>query len=124
MKLSEYIKKYRADNNLSLRAMSDRCNCSYQYLSKLENNEIDTPQLKMLIKLADGMGITVHELLDSVDDMTVYTKTYNISIESDPRLSRFAPKLAKDQLKDDISKAYDKADEKTKKMVRMLLGLE
>lgn len=121
MKLSEYIKKYRADHNLSLRSMSDKCHCSFQYLSKLENNEIETPQIQMLINLADGMGMTVHELLDAVDDMTIYANTYNIYTQYPLRT---APKLAKDQPKNDLLTAYEKADEKTKRAVRIMLGME
>lgn len=118
MKLSEYIKQYRIAHGLSLRSMAERCNCSYQYLSKLENNEIETPQIQMLVKLADGMGMTVHRLLDTVDDMPLYAHTYN------HEAIHTAAKLAKDQPKNELLEAYENADEKTKKAVRILLGLE
>lgn len=37
---------------------------------------------------------------------------------------RTAPKLAKDQPKKDLLTAYEQADEKTKRAVRIMLGLE
>ena len=126
MKLSEFVKQYRREHSLSLRTMAEMCHCSYQYLSKLENNEIETPQLTMLVKLADGMNMTVHSLLDAVDDMTIYTNTYHFATQStaDPFQVRYASKLAKNQPRNDIADAYEKADEKTKRAVRIMLGLE
>ena len=122
MKLSEYVKEYRKNHSLSLRQMAEKCQCSYQYLSKLENNEIETPQLLMLMKLAEGMNMTVHELLETVDDMTIYTRTYHA--EKHYGLQPSA-KLAKDKHKEnEIETAYANADEKTKRAVRILLGLD
>jgi len=71
MKLSDYLKTYRTFNKLSLRAMADKCNCSFQYLSKLENDEVDNPSIEMLKKIADGTGTSVHEILSLVDDVEV-----------------------------------------------------
>lgn len=122
MKLSEYVKEYRKNHSLSLRQMAEKCQCSYQYLSKLENNEIETPQLLMLMKLSEGMNMTVHELLDTVDDMTIYTSTYHTET---PYGIQPSAKLAKDKHKEsEIETAYANADEKAKRAVRILLGLE
>lgn len=119
MKLSEYVKDYREDRKLSLRQMAEKCNCSFQYLSKLEKDEIEIPTMKMIVNLAKGMGMTTHDLLSTVDDLNVY---YEIS---------YAPKQAQNSKgkvipgsDQEIQTAYDSADDKTKKMVRMLLGLE
>lgn len=71
MKLSEYVKTYRTFNKLSLRAMADKCNCSFQYLAKLENDEVNSPSLEMIKKIADGTDVTVHELLSLVDNVDV-----------------------------------------------------
>lgn len=126
MKLSEYIKQYRADHSLSLRSMAEKCHCSYQYLSKLENNEIETPQLQMLVNLAEGMGMSVHALLEAVDDMTIYTKTYTVEVPtiSESKFIHAAAKLAKGKPKNELLEAYEKADDKTQRAVRILLGLE
>lgn len=78
MKLSEYVKNYRKKHGLSLRQLAKRCECSYQYLSKLENDEIAVPTAKTLANLAMGMGMSFHELLNTVDDMDMY---YSITME-------------------------------------------
>lgn len=126
MKLSEYVKQYRMTHGLSLRSMAEKCKCSYQYLSKLENNEIETPQIYTLANLAEGMGMTVHELLETVDDMTVYTKTYHIEMPNVPteKFIHAAAKLAKNKPKNDLLEAYEKADPKTQRAVRIMLGME
>lgn len=119
MKLSEFVKDYREDRKLSLRQMAEKCDCSFQYLSKLEKDEIEIPTMKMIVNLAKGMGMTAHELLSTVDDLNVY---YDIS---------YAPKQAPNSKGKpipgsdlEIQTAYTNADERTQKMVRMLLGLE
>lgn len=40
MKLSEYVKNYREKHRLSLRQMAEKCECSFQYISKLEKDEV------------------------------------------------------------------------------------
>lgn len=71
MKLSEYEKQYREKHGLSLRAMAERCNCSFQYLSKMEKDEIRRPSMEMIVNLANGMGMSVHDLLNAVDDLII-----------------------------------------------------
>lgn len=130
MKLSEYICSYRNKHNMSLRRMAELCNCSYQYISKLEKDEIDVPTIQMLSKIAKGMGISLHDLLSSVDDMTVYL---NVS----EQLNRAATELKEESnyayAMEDVSHisensmillAYKSADPKTQKAVRVLLGIE
>lgn len=130
MKLSEYVYKYRKSKKLSLRAMADLCGCSFQYLSKLEKDEIDAPTIQMLSKIAKGMGISLHELLSSVDDMNIYLK---VASELDSAAVELQLESTYTQAMEDISKisensmillAYKSADERTKKAVRVLLGIE
>lgn len=71
MKLSEYIYGYRKNNHLSLRTFAEKCGVSYQYINKLEKNEIEKPSLQFLIRIANGMGLTTEELLTVVDDFTI-----------------------------------------------------
>lgn len=113
MKLSEYVKNYREKHRLSLRQMADQCDCSYQYISKLERDEVEVPTVKMLVRLARGMHITLHDLLTAVDDMNMYYSTYLMN-NGDYRTEE----------ESEIVDAYSIADQKTKKMVRMLLGLD
>ena len=117
MKLSEYVKNYRKKHGLSLRQLAKRCECSYQYLSKLENDEIAVPTAKTLANLAMGMGMSFHELLNTVDDMDMY---YNAS--SFTKMNRHVKTISEEESA--LLNAYTDADERAKKMVRMLLGIE
>lgn len=71
MKLSKYIKQYRRTNHLSIRAFAEKCNCSHQYINRLENEQIATPSFKLLKQIATGMGISLHELMKRVDDIQI-----------------------------------------------------
>jgi len=71
MKLSEYIKDYRITHGLSLREMAERCHCSFQYLSKLENGQISNPTIETVAGIARGTGTSVHELSALLDDFNV-----------------------------------------------------
>jgi len=117
MKLSEYVKIYRKKHGLSLRQMAVLCDCSHQYLSKLENEEITAPTAKTLANLAKGMGITLHELLTAVDDMDIY---YDASLFTKDE----CPAKAVSEEESALLNAYTDADDRTRKMVRMLLGIE
>lgn len=71
MKLSEYISGYRKHRKLSLRSFADQCGVSYQYINKLEKDQIEKPSLLFLSKIAKGMGMTTEELFTVVDDFTI-----------------------------------------------------
>lgn len=71
MKLPEYVKQYRKEHKLSVRALADRSNCSFQYISKLENGEISAPSIDKLQGLAKGMGMSVQKLLEETDDQNI-----------------------------------------------------
>lgn len=77
MLLKEIITQYRAANGLSQRAFAAKCNVTNGYISMLENGKNPTtgkpvvPSLTKLSNIAEGMGITLHQLLQSVDDMEI-----------------------------------------------------
>ena len=77
MKLGDLIKDYRTAHDLSQRQFALQCGLSNGYISILEkgvNPKTDkpvTPTIPQLRKLADGMGITMTELLENVDDMPI-----------------------------------------------------
>ena len=119
MKLSKFVKDYRIDRRLSLRQMAQLCGCSFQYLSKLENDEIENPATKMLANIASGMGMTLHELMTTVDDMNIYYETSFAAKEIPDAKGKMTHDVASDLLF-----AYANADEKTQRAVRILLGLE
>ena len=77
MTIGDLIRTYRKDHGLSQRQFAINCGLSNGYISMLEKGENPktkkpvTPTLHQLKKLADGMGMTIMEMLDAVDDMPV-----------------------------------------------------
>lgn len=78
MKLSDYIKQYRKEHNLSLREFAARCEgVTHGYLSMLEHDlnpstgKPIVPSIGTLASIAAAMGMTLHQLCLEVDDMTV-----------------------------------------------------
>lgn len=77
MKIGELIRNYRIDNDLSQRQFAIRCGLSNGYISILEKGinpntgKPVIPTIPQLQKLADGMRMTLMELMDTVDDMPV-----------------------------------------------------
>ena len=74
MKLSELLIDYRKRMNISQREFSRRCDLSNTYISFIENEKNPKtgkpiiPTLEQYKKLADGMGISVHQLFQQLDD--------------------------------------------------------
>lgn len=77
MTLGEIIKNYREEHGLSQRNFAQKTGLTNGYISMLENNRNPkngqpiTPSIPTLMRLAKIMGITLHELLNKCDDMTV-----------------------------------------------------
>ena len=77
MKLGELIYEYRYMHGLSQRQFADICKLSNGYVSMLERGvnpntgKPITPTIPQLKKLADGMGTTIAEIIEKVDDMPV-----------------------------------------------------
>lgn len=77
MTLSELVIKYRTEHGLSQRQFAQDCGLSNGFISMLEKNmnpktgQPLVPALANLQKLAAGMHLTLTELFDSVEDMTV-----------------------------------------------------
>ena len=74
MKLSEIVRKYRADHDLSQREFAKRCGLSNSYISFIENEHNPrtgkpiVPTLEQYQKIATGMGLTVHQLFERLDE--------------------------------------------------------
>lgn len=77
MKLGDLIREYRENHSFSQRQFAANCGLSNGYISMLEKGENPktgkpvTPNLQQLKKLADGMGMTMMDMLERVDDMPV-----------------------------------------------------
>jgi transcriptional regulator with XRE-family HTH domain len=52
MELSQRLKSLRKSTKSPLRAVAARCQCSFQYLSKLEKGSEIRPQIELLYRLA------------------------------------------------------------------------
>ncbi|MDE2233704.1 MAG: helix-turn-helix transcriptional regulator [Patescibacteria group bacterium] len=52
MKLSQRLKELRKAKGLTLQDVARRCECSFQYISQLENDMAFRPKLELLYKLA------------------------------------------------------------------------
>lgn len=77
MKLGDLIRSYRESHDLSQRQFALRCDLSNGYISILERGinpntqRPVVPTIPQLKKLADGMGISLSELFENVDDMPI-----------------------------------------------------
>lgn len=111
MKLSEYIKQYRATHRLSIRAFAEKCNCSHQYISRLESEQIATPSFKLLKQIATGMGISLHELMKRVDDI-------QISLLYDDILS--GEGIIPEQQTSNLDQTYARLNEYNKQVLEMM----
>lgn len=77
MNLGQFVAKYRIEHELSQRQFANICGLSNGYISMLEKNmnpktqQPLVPSIPALKKIAAGMGITLNELFQQVDDMPV-----------------------------------------------------
>lgn len=115
MKLSEIIKQYRENHEMSQRQFGALCGLSTGYISLIEK-EINpqtgkkmVPSLPVINKIATGMGITIDELLSLCDDMDVPLNEKDIfsaphqPTDSEPsptkkRFNAFAETLSDEQM--------------------------
>ncbi|MDD3049115.1 MAG: helix-turn-helix transcriptional regulator [Bacilli bacterium] len=75
MKLSEILKQYRNEKNISLRDFAKKSNLSRSYISILENDNMKNPSLSALERLSKAMEITLDELLEKMDNTSVSLST-------------------------------------------------
>jgi transcriptional regulator with XRE-family HTH domain len=77
MYIGNIVKKYRADNKISLREFAEICGVSHGYIGMLESGknsktgEPIIPTIAMMKKIAHGLGLSVNELIAKCDDMPV-----------------------------------------------------
>lgn len=77
MKLSDIVKSYRKKHRMSLRTFAERCDISHTVIDHIEKevNQIGTPyqpSLDTLQKVANGMRMSLNDLLNQMDDVPVY----------------------------------------------------
>jgi transcriptional regulator with XRE-family HTH domain len=62
MTIGQKIKTIRQNNELSQSEIESRTGIKREYLSKIENNELENPTYKTLKKICKGLGITLADL--------------------------------------------------------------
>ena len=119
MTLGDYIRAYRKKEKMSQREFAVKCNLSNGYISMLERGlnpktkEPITPSLMQLKKLADGMGVTVNDILTAVDDMPV-----DIGINNEKEQPAKTGELSKEK-----QAMYDFIDTLSESQVKRLLQI-
>lgn len=91
MKLSEIIRNYRYDNDMSQREFAKRCGLSNSYISFIEK-ELNpktgkplVPTIEQYGNIARGMGITLQRLFEMLDkDSPVSLAVYSHSRNEEP----------------------------------------
>ena len=122
MTLGDLVKDYRTMHDLSQRQFALLCGLSNGYISILEkglNPKTEkpiTPTIPQLCKLAEGMGMTVNDLLEKIDDMPIDLG------ESAPALSRSTPDLTPDE--SELLRKYRALDDAAKGRIRNALDYE
>ena len=66
MEFAKALKNLRIEKNLTQEELAQRSGVDYKYLQKLEGHTPSSPTLSTLEKLANGLGITLVELIQSV----------------------------------------------------------
>ena len=77
MKLSEIVMAYRKEHGLSIRQFAQKCGLSHSAIANVENERNSmgnpyTPSFETLQHLALGMGLSVNDLIKSMDDADIY----------------------------------------------------
>ena len=117
----EAVKAYRAEHGVSMDRLSELSGVSKAYISMLERGtdyrtgKKISPTISTLRKLARGMGTTLDEFISMVPDADVSLQ------EEDELLTSFS--LLEDVSEEarGIAYAFDRADDKSKSIVRVAL---
>lgn len=128
MKLGDLIAQYRSVHSLSQRQFASLCGLSNGYVSMLEKgknpatNKPVTPTIPQLKKIAAGMGMTLMDLLDQVDDMPIDISESEPPIQMSVFESAAAAALDEDEL--DMIRKFRCLDERGKSAVLNVLNFE
>jgi transcriptional regulator with XRE-family HTH domain len=61
--IGDKIKAWRKKKNLTQDALAKKANIPYTTLAKIESNVIQNPSLQTITKIADGLEITLNEIV-------------------------------------------------------------
>ena len=128
MKLGDLIARYRSDHSMSQRQFANICGLSNGYVSMLEKgknpatNKPVTPTIPQLKKIAGGMGMTLMDLLDQVDDMPIDISELEVPAQLSVFENSIASTLDEDEL--DLIRKFRCLDDRGKSAVLNALNHE
>lgn len=128
MKLGDLIARYRSDHSMSQRQFANICGLSNGYVSMLEKgknpatNKPVTPTIPQLKKIAAGMGMTLMDLLDQVDDMPIDISELEVPVQLSVFENSIASTLDEDEL--DLIRKFRCLDDRGKSAVLNALNHE
>jgi transcriptional regulator with XRE-family HTH domain len=61
--IGEKIKAWRKKKEITQDALAKKANIPYTTLAKIESDVIHNPSLQTITKIADGLGITIDDLI-------------------------------------------------------------
>lgn len=66
--IGQTIKRYRKQKQLTQEQLADKTNISISYLTKIEAVNCDQPfSLEVLLDLAEGLDLSIHQLLEDIE---------------------------------------------------------
>lgn len=119
MTLKEYVLEYRKSHKISQRQFAAMCDLSNGFISMLEKGDNPhtqkpiTPSLPTLKKLANGMGISLDELLSVTDDIQLNLTAFDL--EDSSAVGSFSDKEIQ------LIEAYRKATPTDQQIVELAL---
>ncbi len=128
MDIGQLIKQYRKESKLSMRDFAARCGVSHSYIAMLEarknskTGEPIVPTISKLNKIANGMGMSVNDLIAKCDDMPISLAT-DKPIRTNLQLFNGS---TSSQLTDDEQKwldFYRSSDDDTRRMMVLFMSV-
>lgn len=62
------IKKYRKIKGMTQQEVATECNLTQEYICKLEKGKTNNPTTEALLKIAKTLGVSIADLLSSLDE--------------------------------------------------------
>lgn len=126
MKLKDIIKQYREKHGYSQRKFAELCGFSNGYICMLESKSPSTgnaikPNYNTLKRISIGMGISIDDLLNMLDDDEVVCLSSGSELTPVETGSLHAQILSDNDLMKMISKYYKLSDQQ-KELIRNLVS--
>lgn len=79
--VGDKIKSIRNKKGMSQQEVAERAEISYEYLNKIENSKKGNPSYKVLIKIADALGVSINEFFSEkpIDEINKMVKDSGIN---------------------------------------------